>query len=65
MTNRQLTLMNHSELYDCLEIWLKRMVKYRKDSIGWKYCSRKMRRIEKEIRFKELLRSSFQRVNKV
>ena len=64
MTNHKLTLMNHSELYDCLEIWLKRMVKYQKDSIRWNCCSRKIRRIEKEIRFKELLRSGFQQLNK-
>jgi len=60
---KKLTLMNPQELRDYQELWLKRIMNFQPHNIGWKFCSRRIQRIEKEIHFKDLLFAGLKKIN--
>ena len=60
---KKLTLMNPQELRDCLSFWEWRRDKHKTKSMRWAFWQRRIKRIEKEIRFNDLLFAGLQHLN--
>ena len=60
---KKLTLMNPQELYDYLGRWEWYRDKRKIKSLLWKFCQQRIKRIKKEIRFKDLLFAGLKHLN--